>query len=158
MPHVDKAPNAGGKRCVCMSKTGVSVTMRTVSRRTSSMRVSGVLSDEGCGGSVNKGLPVIAGIGPAVVRHQRRPTWATRILIVPVVAQFAIEIRIFRQLVSVEPHAESWTVRHSNRASVVLQLSPLDDVVHQMVIMSIGGERQVRHNRAEVKHRGQLDS
>src|SRR3954471_20768551 len=155
MPHVDKAPNAGGKRCVCMSKTGVSVTMRTVSRRTSSMRVSGVLSDEGCGWSVNKGLPVIAGVGPAVVRHQRRPAWATRILIVPVVAQFAVEIRIFRQFVSVEPHTKPGTVRHANRAGLVLKLSPLDDVVDKMVIMRIRGERQVRYDGAEMKHRGQ---
>src|SRR3954469_8672427 len=142
MPHFDKAPNAGGNRCVCMSKTTVSVTIRAVSARTSSIRVSGVFSEEGRARSVNKGLPVIAGIGPAVVRHERRPAWATRILIVPVVAQFAVESRIFRQLRSIEPHSEPWAVRHSNRAGLVLKLSAFDDVVDEMVIVGIGGERK----------------
>src|SRR3954453_2492601 len=108
MPHRDNPPNAGGKRCVCMSKMAVSATIRAVSRRTSSSRVH-VLPDERSW-SVNEGLPVVAGIGPAVIRHERRPPRAARILIVPVVAQFAVEFRVLRQLLPVQFDAQPRTL------------------------------------------------
>src|SRR5690242_16582467 len=133
MPHRDNCPNAGGNKCVCMSNTGVSATIRMTSRRRSSMRPIGRLSTE-CPCSVNERLPVIVGIGPTVIRHERRPAGTCRILIVPVVAQFAIERRVAGELLLIEADPEARPVRDADRPVLVLQLSAFDDVVSQVVI------------------------
>src|SRR6476646_4492108 len=114
-----------------MSNTGASATIRRVVTRTSSARSSGPVSDGGRSNSVNEWLPIIAGIRPAVVGHERGPAGPCRILIVRVVAQFAIEVGVFRQLLAVEPDAEARPVRDLDCSRFVRQLPSLDDVVHQ---------------------------
>src|SRR4030095_125486 len=151
MPHREKSPNAGGNRCVCMSNTGISAMTCRVAARTTSARSSGSLSGGRRSNSGNEGLPAIAGIRPAVVWHERRPAGPCRILIVRVVALFAIEVLISGQLLAVETDAKP-------RPLVVWQLSALDDVVGEVVVVRVGSERQVRHHGPEMQHRGQLDA
>src|SRR4030095_5519152 len=143
MPHREKSPNAGGNRCVCMSNTGISAMTCRVAARTTSARSSGSLSGGRRSNSGNEGLPAIAGIRPAVVWHERRPAGPCRILIVRVVALFAIEVFISGQLLAVEPDAKPWPLGHFDRPLVVWQLSTLDYVVGEMVVMRVGSARQV---------------
>src|SRR3954471_23325994 len=156
MPHRDNPPNAGGKRCVCMSKMAVSATIRAVSLRTSSSRLN-VFPDERSW-SVNEGLPVVAGIGPAGIRHEWRPARAARILIVPVVAHLAVELRVFRELLPVEFYTKAGAVGNAHRPALVLQLPALDDVVNEVVIVRVGRKREVRDDSSEMQHRRQLNA
>src|SRR4051794_13214620 len=134
MPQRESRPNEGGDRCVCMSNTGVSETIRSVWARTSSARRSGSRFGELIVVSgTDERLPVIAGVGPAVVWHQRSPSGPRRILIVRVIALRAIEFGVFCQLLPVEPHTESGPIRHLDRPVLVLQFPALDDVVSEMV-------------------------
>ena len=49
-------------------------------------------------------------------------------------------------------------VGHANRAVLVRHLAALDDVVGQVVIVRVGGEREIRHDGAEVQHRRELNA
>src|SRR4029450_2186409 len=152
MPHREKSPNAGGNRCVCMSNTGISAVTCRVAARTSSARAGGAVSGGRRSNSVNERLPVIGGIRPAVVWHERRPAGPCRILIVRVVALFAIEVFASGQLLAVEPDGKPWPLGHFDRPLVVWQLSTLDDVVGEVLVVRVGSERQVRHHGPEMQH------
>ena len=56
-----------------------------------------------------------------------------RILIVGVWSKLPVQLRVLRQLVAIQSHAEPRSVRHPNRAVLVRKLAPLDDVVHDAV-------------------------
>ena len=66
--------------------------------------------------------------------------------------------RTSRSLSRSRLHAKARPVRDADRAVLVLQLSALDDVVGQVVVVRVGGEGQVRHHRAQMQHRRELNA
>src|SRR6185369_3014626 len=79
-------------------------------------------------------------------------------LIVPVVAKFAVEIGVFRQLLAIQPNSEPWSVGNTNGALLVLKFSAFDDVVDEMVVVRVGSEREVRNDCSEMKHGSELNA
>src|SRR5688572_10492570 len=106
--------------------------------------------------STHKRLAFVVRIRPPVVRNQRCPPWPRRILIVGIRAEFAIQIFVLGQLLPIEPHAQTRTIWHSNRALLVLELPAFNEVIFEMVIVRIGRKPKIRYDSAEVKHRRQL--
>src|SRR5215472_13517353 len=86
---------------------------------------------------------IVARISPSVVGDERRPAGPSRVLIVRISAQALIELMVLGKLVAVESHAQTRAIRHANRPAFVLHEAAFDDVVREVMIMGIGGERQV---------------
>jgi len=107
---------------------------------------------------LDEGLSRGARVGPAIVRDERCPARPARVLIVRIGSKLAIEILVLGELVAVQPHAQPGGIGHANRAVLVCQLSAFDDIVFEVVIVGIGGERQVRHHRPQMQHRRELDA
>ena len=102
--------------------------------------------------------PGIARIGPTVIGYNRRPAGARRILIVGISAQPRVQFFVFGQFVSIQLHPKARSGGHLDRAIVVLERTAFNDVIGEMVIMRVGGERQIRQDRAQMEHGGELDA
>jgi hypothetical protein len=90
------------------------------------------------------------------VWNQRCPSRSQWILIVWICAESLEELVVLCDAVAIELDTQTRRVRHRDRAVAICELSALDYIIHEMVVMRIGGERQVRHYRAQVKHRREL--
>src|SRR5688572_12827873 len=93
--------------------------------------------------SLREWLRLIGRISPAVIRDEWCPARSAGILVVGIRTELAIQVFVLGQLVAIQPHTESGPVRYTNRAFLVLELSPFDDVVLEMVIVSISRKPQV---------------
>ena len=63
-----------------------------------------------------------------------------------------------RDALAIERDAEAWGGRHGHRAVAVLSLAACDHVVHEVMVVRVGGEREVRDDRAEMQHRRELNA
>jgi hypothetical protein len=79
-------------------------------------------------------------------------------LIVWICAESPEELVVLCDAVAIELDTQTRPVRHRYRAVPICELSALDYIIREMVVMRTGGERQVRHYRAQVKHRRELDA
>ena len=60
--------------------------------------------------------------------------------------------------VAIQRHAQPGGGRHRHRAVAIGPLAAHDHVVHEMMVVGVGGKGQVREDGAEVEHRCELDA
>src|ERR1051326_6634915 len=102
--------------------------------------------------------PVVVRIGPTIIRDQRGPARPAGILIVRIAPQALVKFAVFAQLFTIEFDAQAGSARHFDRTILVLHQTTLDDVVCEMVIVSVRSEGEVRQDGTEMQHGGQLNS
>src|ERR1041385_7305494 len=83
---------------------------------------------------------IVAGIGPAVVRHDRRPAGPAGILVVRIAAEAPIELAVLGELIAVELYAESRILGYADRAVFIFHETAFDDIVRQVMIVRVGRE------------------
>src|SRR3989442_15628189 len=100
----------------------------------------------------------LARIGPTIIRDCGRPAGPQRILVVGIRAQTPMKLLITREFIVIEFHPKAWSMRHCDRPALVLKFTPRDNVVFEVMIVCVGGERKIRNHRAEVQHGGKLNA
>src|ERR1700678_4635743 len=94
---------------------------------------------------------IVGGGCPAIVGNNGSPTGAPWVLVIRIAAQPAVELAVLAQLFAVELDAEAGSAGYANRALFVRHAAAFDNVVHQMVIMRVGCEREVGYHGAQVQ-------
>src|SRR5687768_11469270 len=108
--------------------------------------------------SLHEWFTLVGRIRPSVIRDKRCPTRPTGILVVGIRTELAIKILVSGELLPIESHTEARPLRHTDRPLVIFEFPSLDDIVFEMVIVSVSRKPEVRHNGAKVKHRRQLNT
>src|SRR5262249_45457184 len=86
-------------------------------------------------------------VRPALIGYCRRPAWPQRILVVRIRTKPPVQLRILSQFVPIQTNAETRPSRHVDRAVHISERASLDDVISQMMIVRIGGKRQIGYDR-----------
>src|ERR1700730_3704925 len=95
-------------------------------------------------------VPFIVWISPAIIRDSRRPSRSQRIPIVRIGTEALVKLTVDAELFVIELYAEPRSSRHRDGAVFVLELATGDDVVLEVMIVRVGGERKIRNNCAAV--------
>src|SRR5690554_1243824 len=97
-------------------------------------------------------------IGPPIVGNERIPAGPAGVTVVYVVADLTVVLRVPPYALVIQFDPEAWAVGYGDGAVLVDHLSAGDHVVAEVVIVGVGGERQVGHHRAEMQHGRELDA
>src|SRR6185312_14081540 len=93
-----------------------------------------------------------------VVGNNRRPIRSPWVPVVWIITQALVQFTVLAQLVAVQLDAETWLRWNGDSAVLVAHRAALDDVISQVVIMGIRGEREVGEDGPQVQHGRQLDA
>src|ERR1039457_6120445 len=120
---------------------------------------SGVNRNETLGASVwNRTRAIVWGICPGVVGTHGCPAGAAGIPIIGVAAETLVEFAVLSQFLAIERDAETGSIRHADGAVFVAHEAALNDVVRQVMVVGVGGEREVGDDGSQVQHGGQLNA
>src|ERR1041385_6255132 len=106
----------------------------------------------------NRHWTIVLRIGPAIIRNDRGPTGTAGVLIVGIAAEALIQLTVFAELVTVECYAQPGLIRYGYRPIRIGHEASFDDVVGEVMVMSVGSEGDIGDDGAKVQHGCQLYS
>src|ERR671913_136262 len=95
-------------------------------------------------------------IREALLGHEGVTAGVSGVPVVRISSQLLVELCVFVQLVPVQADTQPRAIGNLDRPTLVLELASYDDVVLQVMVVSIGREGEVGERGSEVQHGGKL--
>src|SRR5262245_32126731 len=96
--------------------------------------------------------------GVRVAGSYREPARAFRVAVVGVAAELPVQLGVLTHLVTIEPDAKPRCLWHCDLPVDISEFAAHDNIVHEVMVVGVGGEDHIGQGSAQVQNRGELDA